>query len=68
MLAKSGIYPGFILDISGIYPGFMHIPDKYRIYPKYIPEYIPNIFGIYSQIYLGFQRWGAVGSGKSESL
>jgi hypothetical protein len=51
----SGIHPGFIWDISGIHPGFIYIPDKSRIYPKYIPEYIPNIFMIYSQIYLGFQ-------------
>jgi hypothetical protein len=58
MLDKSGIYPGFIWDISQIYPGFIYIPDKFRIYPKYIPEYIPDIFGIYSQIYLGFQGWG----------
>jgi hypothetical protein len=58
MLDKSGIYPGFIWDISGIYPGFIYIPDKSRIYPKYIPEYIPNISGIYTQIYLEFQGWG----------
>jgi hypothetical protein len=58
MLDKSGIYPGFIWDISGIYPGFIYIPDKSRIYLKCIPEYIQNISGIYSQIYLGFQGWG----------
>jgi hypothetical protein len=58
MLAKSGIYPGFIWDISGICPGFIHNPDKSRIYLKYIPKYILNISGIYSQIYLGFQGWG----------
>jgi hypothetical protein len=58
MLDKSGIYLGFIWDISRIYPGFIYIPDKSSIYPKYIPEYIPNISGIYSQIYLGFQGWG----------
>jgi hypothetical protein len=60
MLDKSGIYPGFILDISRIYPGFIYIPDKSRIYLKYIPEYIPNRSEIYSQIYLGSQGWGVV--------
>jgi hypothetical protein len=60
MFDKSGIYPGFIWDTSQIYPGFIYIPDKSRIYPKYIPEYIPNISRIHSQIYLGFQGWGVV--------
>jgi hypothetical protein len=58
MLDKSGIYPRFIWDIFGMYPGFIYIPDKSRIYPEYIPEYISNISGIYSQIYLGVQGWG----------
>jgi hypothetical protein len=58
MSDKSGIYLRFIWDVSRIYPGFIYIPDKSRIYPKYIPEYILNISGIYSQIYLGFQGWG----------
>jgi len=58
MLDKSGIHPGYIRDISEIYPGFIYIPDKFRIYPKHTPKYIPNISGIYSQIYLGFQGWG----------
>jgi hypothetical protein len=50
---KSGIW-----DKSGIYPGYIYIPDKSWIHPKYIPKYILNIFGIYSQIYLGLQGWG----------
>jgi hypothetical protein len=50
MLDKFGIYLEFIWDISRINPGFVYIPDKSRIYPKYIPEYIPNLSGIYSQI------------------
>jgi hypothetical protein len=58
MLDKSGIYPGFIWDISRIYRGFIYIPNKSRIYPKYIQEYILNISGIYSEIYLGFQAGG----------
>jgi hypothetical protein len=58
MLDKFGIYPGFIWDTSRKYPGFIYISDKSTIYPKYIPEYIPDIFRIYSQIYLGFQGWG----------
>jgi hypothetical protein len=58
MLDKFGIYLEFIWDISRINPGFVYIPDKSRIYPKYIPEYIPNLSGIYSQIYVGFQDWG----------
>jgi hypothetical protein len=58
MSDKSGIYPGYIWDVSGIYPGYIHIPDKSWIYPKYIPKYILNISGMYSQIYLGFQGWG----------
>jgi hypothetical protein len=60
MLDKSGIYPGYIWDISGIYPGYINIPDKSWMYPKYIPEYILNISGMYSQIYLGFQGWGGI--------
>jgi hypothetical protein len=58
MLDKSGMYLGYIWDTSGIYPGFIYIPEKSWTYPKYIPEYILNISGIYSQIYLGFQGWG----------
>jgi hypothetical protein len=53
MLDKSGIYPGFIWNISGIYPGFNNIPDKSRIYPKYIriyPKYIWDIFSDLSGI------------------
>jgi hypothetical protein len=60
MLDESGIYPGYIWDISGIYLGYIYIPDKSLIYPKYIPEYILDISGIYSQIYLGFQGWGVL--------
>jgi hypothetical protein len=58
MLDKSEIYAGYIWDISRIYTVYIYIPDKSWIYPKYIPEYILNISGIYSQIYLGFQGWG----------
>jgi hypothetical protein len=58
MLDKSGIYPRYIWDISGMYPGYIYILDKFWIYPKYISEYILNISGIYSQIYLEFQGWG----------
>jgi hypothetical protein len=43
------------LNHAEIYPGYIYIPEKSWIYPKYIPEYILNIFGMYSQIYLGFQ-------------
>jgi hypothetical protein len=60
MLDKCGMYLGFIWDISGMYPVFIYIPDKSKIYPKYIPEYIPNMSGMYSQIYLGFQGWGVI--------
>jgi hypothetical protein len=60
MLDNSGIYPGYIWDISGIYPGYIYIPEKSGIYPKYIPECIPNISRIYSQIYLGIQGWGVL--------
>jgi hypothetical protein len=58
MLDESGIYPGYIWDKSGIYPGYIYIPDKFWIFPKYIPEYILNVSGVYSQISLGFQGWG----------
>jgi hypothetical protein len=60
---KSGMldeYPGYIWDISRMYPGYIYIPDKSWIDPKYIPEYILDISGIYSQIYLGFQGWGVL--------
>jgi len=60
MLDESGLYSGYIWDISGIYLGYIYIPDKSGIYPKYIPEYILDISRIYSQIYLGFQGWGVV--------
>jgi hypothetical protein len=60
MLDKSWIYPEFIWDTSWIYSGFIYIPDESRIYPKYIPEYIPDISGIYSKIYLGFQGCGVI--------
>jgi hypothetical protein len=53
----SRIYLGYIWDISGMYPGYIYIPDKFWIYPKYIPEYTLNISRIYSQIDLGFQGW-----------
>jgi hypothetical protein len=53
MLDESGIYLGYIWDISRLYPGDIYIPDKSWIYMKYIPEYIPIISGMSSQIYLG---------------
>jgi hypothetical protein len=58
IIDKSGMYMGYIRDISRIHPGYIFIPDKSWIYPKYIPEYISNISGIYSRIYLEFQGWG----------
>jgi hypothetical protein len=65
MLDESPIYPGYILNISGIYPEYIYIPEKFRIYPKYIPQYIPNISRMYSQTYLGFQGWGYLCEEKS---
>jgi hypothetical protein len=45
---------GYIRDLSGIYAGYFQDLSISQINPGYIP----NIFGIYSQIYLGFQGWG----------
>jgi hypothetical protein len=54
MLDESGIYPGYIWDISWMYLGYIYIPDKSLICPKvYLriyPRYIWDIFSDVSEI------------------
>jgi hypothetical protein len=47
MLDKSGIYPGYIWDISRIYTVILDISEIYnRIYPKYIWDTFSDLSGI----------------------